>query len=1522
MKKMFNKILSSLLICSILVCSLSFVSLAEKAAENQVILGDGGSYGGIGINVAQVGGIGGKSPDDMACAFVLGADEATYYRRYQYDVSQYVPGTDEYTYEFNMYADGNAEAWVCYGSGYSLIRWDADGTIWYDKDGTMTQWGRLSRGQWHRIAISYRIGYRFVYYIDGVLVCDTSRYTSAPSIIGFGYAEGSSDGTVAFDDMIKYDELYTNHYKEPYYTLPKISVSRAAKLGDNNVINYDDELITSSDMLLDCISIDETDTLRMYMDSHLVTQIKKDTPLTGSEYIVVESSDKAYTYYSVSGGYKMPVAELSSTNPRVVVDGGCVYVYSHPCNLSYKIDSDTLINSLTSKTHSSITYLNTDYEEVSVNDVYDGYIKLVDTNGNTAFFEIKPNTGNIFEEFFTLSDFSSNGYYHMFDESSKVTYSISEAGIQKDNNDTSFAIHGNGETNIHPSGARYPAWLQKNNPDITLNTVYTIEYSFLNMSSATSYSSVIWKKANGSNISNENLFSMTSNGTAYSYNNAEIGKLCTDEWHTVNITYDYTRARVLVYVDGVPVSEDVWIGADGGAIDYIKFGMSGEGDDAPAYGTIYYDDICIYGGYPRGDKHTPSLLSDKFYIDRASKTIYGAAGRASEEVLNNLVSELNGTVMVDSDTITTDAALTQVVSGIDGLQYTYEYTFSDKNYISSPAITNTGSGVEDEINARITVCPAYDDSFDKLNFMLAAYNGDKLTGLQLLPDNVVSKEIFDISLSQSREDNIITKLFLWDNTLTPIYGDDVTSQINRPTMMKSDAEYKEMLSDFIAVHSRSGLITAYGQKHFLQSKPYISDSVVYIPLKETAELLGVSAEAASSSDGYISAKQFFEEIMNLTVTELNAKYNSGVIIAGDTKFDVWSVADTQALNDYLFNYRPSADEILKMYNSSSLKGQHPRIYVSASDVERIKRECETNSYMAKWRDTIIKACNWISTLPIVEYKIDEGGRLLGVSRNVLSYMHTYGMAYLLTGDASYAQKAFMHLQAAANFPDWNPDHALDTGEMAAAFAVGYDWMYNGFTEDQRRIIEDGFCRHGIAAANNLYEGVAGRTSSVVCDINWNAVVNGGLATGAFAFMDVYPQNSSAIVSNALRGYDRLLWRFAPCGAWFEGPGYWEYTIKYVTKMLSNSERILGTEFGLTRCEGFDTTVDYILHMQSLNGTYAYGDCMTSSVLYVPEIFWLSYILDKPEYTSTLLQIKNGSFSDYEDIALALCWYDTAIQTNDAYMNLDAWIGGEEVVAMRSGWTADDSYFAACAGLTGENHCHLDSGSYIFDLNGVRWAHDLGQGNYNNRTYRYSDSSVGGERWKIFRLRAEAHNTLFINPTTNEDHKIGSFAAVERFETNDTSGIAVIDMTEALSDNVQSAKRAFAYCDNRSSIIIRDEIELLDKSKSNDVYWVMMTKADVEILPDGSGAILTQNSQTLYLDFVQCGADTIDITVAPAAPIDTTGVVISESGDDLYNRILIKLTSSDRIDLTVSLSDDVNPQLLTDYNTAISNWVLE
>ena len=59
-----------------------------------------------------------------------------------------------------------------------------------------------------------------------------------------------------------------------------------------------------------------------------------------------------------------------------------------------------------------------------------------------------------------------------------------------------------------------------------------------------------------------------------------------------------------------------------------------------------------------------------------------------------------------------------------------------------------------------------------------------------------------------------------------------------------------------------------------------------------------------------------------------------------------------------------------------------------------------------------------------------------------------------------------------------------------------------------------------------------------------------------------------------------------------------------------------------------------------------------------------------------------------------------------------------------------------------DHAHLDLGSFVLDMNGVRWASELGRDNYD--LPGYFDLSEGGGRWKYFRLNTHSHNTLVFN----------------------------------------------------------------------------------------------------------------------------------------------------------------------------------
>ena len=100
----------------------------------------------------------------------------------------------------------------------------------------------------------------------------------------------------------------------------------------------------------------------------------------------------------------------------------------------------------------------------------------------------------------------------------------------------------------------------------------------------------------------------------------------------------------------------------------------------------------------------------------------------------------------------------------------------------------------------------------------------------------------------------------------------------------------------------------------------------------------------------------------------------------------------------------------------------------------------TDPLRAALHARIIAAGEFELSAPPLEYKI-VGPRLLAQSMAAINHIVTCGMAYRLTGDVRFAERARRDMLTASAFVDWHPSHFLDVAEMALAVGIGYDWLY-------------------------------------------------------------------------------------------------------------------------------------------------------------------------------------------------------------------------------------------------------------------------------------------------------------------------------------------------------------------------------------------------------------------------------------------------------------------------------------------------
>jgi hypothetical protein len=228
--------------------------------------------------------------------------------------------------------------------------------------------------------------------------------------------------------------------------------------------------------------------------------------------------------------------------------------------------------------------------------------------------------------------------------------------------------------------------------------------------------------------------------------------------------------------------------------------------------------------------------------------------------------------------------------------------------------------------------------------------------------------------------------------------------------------------------------------------------------------------------------------------------------------------------------------------------------------------------------------------------------------------------------------------------------------------------------------------------------------------------------------------------------------------------------------------------------------------------------------------------------------------------LDLLWFDE--RGNDPTKEkllLDKYFRYVEVVTMRSAWNDRNAIFVGFkAGDNKFNHSHLDIGTFVLDALGYRWAVDLGADNYNLPGY------FGRQRWSYYRLRAEGHNTLVINPSQEPDQDPSAVAKIVRFVSSPDKSFAIADLTTAYVRHAEKVLRGVMLDRKRRFVLVQDELAL---KQPGEIWWFMHTPAEVELSDDGKVVTLTQGDAQLRA--VLLSPENARFSVMDARPLPTS-----------------------------------------------------
>jgi hypothetical protein len=472
--------------------------------------------------------------------------------------------------------------------------------------------------------------------------------------------------------------------------------------------------------------------------------------------------------------------------------------------------------------------------------------------------------------------------------------------------------------------------------------------------------------------------------------------------------------------------------------------------------------------------------------------------------------------------------------------------------------------------------------------------------------------------------------------------------------------------------------------------------------------------------------------------------------------------------------------------------------------------------------------------PKGEVRVEILGHLLG--RPLTQWFETLGFAYQITGDERYGRHGVALLvEAARRLPVTDPridkGFAGAKGDIMRAFALGYDWLGEMMTPEERRIVENtcaGYVRRILADAENP-------RSWWVPHHNFMGVAVGAAGLLALDLQQAFPEEApgwlekcTAITS---RWFDE---GFDEQGAYYEGTGYGLYG-------LSN-----GTLFcaALKHCGGPDLLNHPRIrrvpefYAQSLlpgESIFEARNDANYDAIGDPAMRYIAGDLDNG--LAQWLWETCGSSGSPVRILFEKGPAPAPVSPVAAKLPLAEHFVGRGLCVFRTGWSKDDVMYSIEAGpYYRTTHNQGDKGHFGFYGLGHRWAIDSGYGN---------NQIPDG------RAQTAAHNCVMIDGKGQaiSGAGAGTNGTIDAFEDSATAGYALANCTEAYNRNVGGQPGAGARRALRHSLFVRPfdgapaYVLVLDDLQKDDAEhdytWMMHTAPQNTVALQPWGAVVAQ-----------------------------------------------------------------------------------
>jgi hypothetical protein len=548
------------------------------------------------------------------------------------------------------------------------------------------------------------------------------------------------------------------------------------------------------------------------------------------------------------------------------------------------------------------------------------------------------------------------------------------------------------------------------------------------------------------------------------------------------------------------------------------------------------------------------------------------------------------------------------------------------------------------------------------------------------------------------------------------------------------------------------------------------------------------------------------------------------------------------------------------YLRSKLKRSTPRLILTPAIETNLKSRIKSDPVVKNYYAAMKLNAKEILAKPLLTREV-IGRRLLSTSREMLYRMTVLSMVYRIDREAAVLKRVNDELTAICNFSDWHPSHFLDVAELSLAVAIAVDWCGDYLPKPTVELAKTSLIEKGIKPS---YE--KGNFGWVNGTNNWNQVCNGGMIAASIAVAEKDPELAAKTISRSLDGMPAALKQYAPDGVYPEGATYWNYGTSFSVTTSSMLESAFGTDFGIANYPAFLKSADFRLICVAPSGWYFnFADCGDKIEKGGDIVLaWFAKQTGNPAYYDKgKFLLAPASLGKLSRLAgPGLIWLSQFVTKDQTTLPLN-WKGdGSNPIVIFRGGKDDPAnfYFGGKGGRGNLSHGNMDAGSFILELNGIRWSVDPGVQDYDALEQAGFDLWGMGQksaRWTLLTKGNQGHSTLTVD---NSLFAVNGYAPVTDFRESPVPS-ATVDMTQVFAGHLKNAFRIFTK-DTDRSVTIEDQVVLNDSTKL--LTWAMMTTAEVTQTVDG--ATLKQAGKQLNLKILSPANVRVSVIMMDPPPL--------------------------------------------------------